>query len=42
MIRLGLVAKPGFGPRRYGLIYVDDLCAALLAAAERGATVRAG
>ncbi|MEV0166165.1 NAD-dependent epimerase/dehydratase family protein [Nonomuraea fuscirosea] len=42
MIRLGLVAKPGFGPRRYGLIYVDDLCAALLAAAERGTTVRAG
>ncbi|MEU8395174.1 NAD-dependent epimerase/dehydratase family protein [Nonomuraea sp. NPDC048892] len=41
MIRLGLVPKPGFGPRRYGMIHVDDLCAALLAAAERGTTVRA-
>ncbi|MFI7134485.1 NAD-dependent epimerase/dehydratase family protein [Nonomuraea sp. NPDC050153] len=39
LIRLGLVPKAGFGPRRYGMIYVDDLCAALLAAAERGRTL---
>ncbi|UBU17975.1 NAD-dependent epimerase/dehydratase family protein [Nonomuraea gerenzanensis] len=36
MIRLGVVVKAGCGPRRYGMIYVDDLCTALLAAAERG------
>ncbi|MEV0612121.1 NAD-dependent epimerase/dehydratase family protein [Nonomuraea sp. NPDC050404] len=36
MIRLGVVIKPGYGPRRYGLVYVDDLCTVLLAAAERG------
>jgi nucleoside-diphosphate-sugar epimerase len=35
MVRFGLVFKPGFGPRRYSVIYVGDLCAALLAAAER-------
>lgn len=34
MVRLGLVVKPGFGPRRYSVIYVGDLCTALLAAAE--------
>ncbi|MFC5825066.1 NAD-dependent epimerase/dehydratase family protein [Nonomuraea insulae] len=42
MIRLGLAPKAGFGPRRYGLIYVDDLCAALLAAADRGNVLRPG
>ncbi|WP_052423128.1 NAD-dependent epimerase/dehydratase family protein [Nonomuraea candida] len=36
MVRRGLVVKPGYGHRRYGMVYVDDLCAALLAAAERG------
>ncbi|GAA2875479.1 NAD-dependent epimerase/dehydratase family protein [Nonomuraea rubra] len=36
MIRLGVVVKAGYGPRRYGLVYVDDLCTALLAATERG------
>jgi nucleoside-diphosphate-sugar epimerase len=36
MIRLGVVVKAGYGPRRYGMVYVDDLCTALLAAAERG------
>lgn len=39
MIRLGVVIKAGFGPRRYCLVYVDDLCTALLSAAERGPTV---
>lgn len=42
MIRLGLAPKAGFGPRRYGLIYVDDLCAALLAAADRGHVLQPG
>ncbi|MEQ4725707.1 NAD(P)-dependent oxidoreductase [Nonomuraea sp. B19D2] len=36
MIRRGLVLKAGLGPRRYCLLYVDDLCTALLAAADRG------
>ncbi|GAA4938792.1 nucleoside-diphosphate-sugar epimerase [Nonomuraea thailandensis] len=36
MIRLGVVVQAGFGPRRYGMVYVDDLCTALLAAADRG------
>ncbi|NVJ10235.1 NAD-dependent epimerase/dehydratase family protein, partial [Myxococcus sp. AM001] len=39
MAKLGLALKSGFGPKRYSLIHVDDLCTALLAAAERGATV---
>ncbi|RJL33533.1 NAD-dependent epimerase/dehydratase family protein [Bailinhaonella thermotolerans] len=42
MIRLGLVAKAGLGERRYSLIHVDDLCEVLIAAAERGRTVRPG
>jgi dihydroflavonol-4-reductase len=41
MARLGLVLKSGFGPKHYSLIHVDDLCTALLAAAERGQTLRA-
>ncbi|AEI67270.1 NAD-dependent epimerase/dehydratase family protein [Corallococcus macrosporus] len=39
MAKLGLALKSGFGPKRYSLIHVDDLCTALLAAADRGATV---
>jgi nucleoside-diphosphate-sugar epimerase len=41
MARLGLVLKSGFGPKHYSVIHVDDLCTALLAAAERGPTLRA-
>ncbi|MGW2189689.1 NAD-dependent epimerase/dehydratase family protein [Streptomyces sp. NPDC001719] len=40
MIRKGLVLKAGFGPKHYSLIHVDDLCAALLAATDRGTTMR--
>jgi dihydroflavonol-4-reductase len=40
MARLGLVLKSGLGPKHYSLIHVDDLCTALLAAAERGPTMR--
>nr|WP_277350071.1 NAD-dependent epimerase/dehydratase family protein [Nonomuraea sp. FMUSA5-5] len=36
MIRLGVVLKAGYGPRRYGMIYVDDLCTALLSATDHG------
>jgi dihydroflavonol-4-reductase len=32
----GLQVVPGFGEPRLSMIYVDDLCAALIAAAERG------
>ncbi|QFY13479.1 NAD-dependent epimerase/dehydratase family protein [Nonomuraea phyllanthi] len=39
MVRIGVVVKAGFGPRHHCLLHVDDLCAALLAAAERGATL---
>jgi nucleoside-diphosphate-sugar epimerase len=39
MARMGLMLKSGFGPKRYSLIHVDDLCTALLAASERGQTV---
>ncbi|MEV0829539.1 NAD-dependent epimerase/dehydratase family protein [Nonomuraea rubra] len=42
MIRLGVVVKAGYGPRRYGLVYVDDLCTALLAATERGPVLEPG
>ncbi|WP_246148076.1 NAD-dependent epimerase/dehydratase family protein [Nonomuraea turkmeniaca] len=42
MIRLGLVLKAGLGPRRYSAVYVDDLCTALLAAADHDSTVRPG
>ncbi len=41
MARLGVMLKSGFGPKHYSLIHVDDLCTALLAAAERGQTLRA-
>ncbi|HLL06336.1 MAG TPA: NAD-dependent epimerase/dehydratase family protein [Myxococcaceae bacterium] len=40
MARLGLVLKSGFGPKHYSVIHVDDLCTALLAAAERGQTLK--
>ncbi|MGW2154541.1 NAD-dependent epimerase/dehydratase family protein [Nonomuraea sp. NPDC001699] len=36
MIQRGVVVKAGFGPRRYCLLHVDDLCTALLTASERG------
>jgi nucleoside-diphosphate-sugar epimerase len=39
MIRLGLVLKAGLGPRRFSAVYVDDLCAALLAAAGHDGTL---
>ncbi|MEU7895583.1 NAD-dependent epimerase/dehydratase family protein [Nonomuraea sp. NPDC049152] len=39
MIRLGVALKAGLGPRRYCMVYVDDLCTTLLAAAERGRTL---
>lgn len=39
MAKLGLVLKSGFGPKHYSLIHVDDLCTALLAAADRGPTL---
>lgn len=42
MARKGLAIKSGFGPKRYSLIHVDDLCTALLAAAERGTTLAKG
>jgi dihydroflavonol-4-reductase len=41
MARMGLMLKSGFGPKRYSLIHVDDLCTALLAATERGRTLQA-
>jgi nucleoside-diphosphate-sugar epimerase len=41
MARLGVMLKSGFGPKHYSLIHVDDLCTALLAATERGQTLRA-
>ena len=40
MARMGVMLKSGFGPKHYSLIHVDDLCTALLAAAERGQTMR--
>jgi nucleoside-diphosphate-sugar epimerase len=42
MVRLGLVLKAGLGPRRYSMVYVEDLCSALLAAGERGRTLQPG
>jgi nucleoside-diphosphate-sugar epimerase len=39
MARLGWVLKSGFGPKRYSLIHVDDLCEALLSAATQGKTL---
>lgn len=41
MARLGVMLKSGFGPKRYSIIHVDDLCEALIAASERGQTVTA-
>ncbi|MEZ7125250.1 NAD-dependent epimerase/dehydratase family protein [Nonomuraea sp. AD125B] len=40
MARRGVMLKGGLGPKRFCLIHVVDLCTALLAAAERGGTVR--
>ncbi len=40
MARMGVMLKSGFGPKHYSLIHVDDLCTALLAATERGQTMR--
>lgn len=39
MARLGLALKSGFGPRHCSLIHVDDLCEALLLAADKGQTI---
>jgi nucleoside-diphosphate-sugar epimerase len=40
MVRRGMVLKGGLGPKRYSLLHADDLCTALIAATERGATLR--
>ncbi|MGI5340926.1 NAD-dependent epimerase/dehydratase family protein [Streptomyces sp. CA-181903] len=42
MLRVGLALKAGLGPRVYSAVHVDDLCGALLAAAERGTVVGSG
>lgn len=42
MVRSGVVLKGGLGAKQYSLVHVDDLCAALLAATERGTTMRRG
>lgn len=39
MARLGVVLKAGLGDKRYSLVHVEDLCDAILAAAERGRAV---
>lgn len=39
MVRRGIVVTVGAGPHVYSLVHVDDLCAALVAVAERGTTV---
>ncbi len=36
MARLGIILKAGFAEKRYCLVHVEDLCAGILAAAERG------
>jgi nucleoside-diphosphate-sugar epimerase len=41
MARFGVILKSGFGPKRYSIIHVDDLCEALIAASQRGQTVSA-
>ncbi|MGP3969309.1 NAD-dependent epimerase/dehydratase family protein [Streptomyces sp. 6N223] len=42
MARTGLVLQPGLGVRTYSLLYVDDLCDGLVAAAARGRTADPG
>jgi len=39
MARLGVVLKAGLGDKRYSVVHVEDLCDAILAAAERGKAV---
>ena len=39
MARSGVVVKAGFGDKRYSLVYVDDLSALIVAAAQRGRRV---
>ena len=39
MYRLGVVLKAGFGAKRYSMVYVEDLCHALVAAAVSGKTL---
>lgn len=39
MARLGVILKAGWGEKRYSVLHVDDLCRAVLAAAERGKAV---
>jgi dihydroflavonol-4-reductase len=39
MLRLGLLLKPGFAQKQYSLIHVQDLCAGLLAMAQKGPTL---
>ncbi|MFJ6699471.1 NAD-dependent epimerase/dehydratase family protein [Streptomyces sp. NPDC091272] len=36
MVRTGLLLQAGFGARGFSLVHVDDVCSALLAAAQRG------
>lgn len=40
MARRGLVFKAGFGPKYYSLVHVEDLCEGILAAAQKGKTLR--
>lgn len=39
MSRLGVYVKPGFGPKQFSLIHIDDLCDGLIAAATKGKTL---
>lgn len=39
MARLGIILKSGRAEKRYSVLHVDDLCRAVLAAAERGKAV---
>jgi nucleoside-diphosphate-sugar epimerase len=39
MARLGVVLKAGLGDKRYSVVHVEDLCDAILAAAEHGKAV---
>jgi nucleoside-diphosphate-sugar epimerase len=39
MLKAGVILKSGFGRKEYSMLYVSDLCDALVAAAERGRTL---
>jgi dihydroflavonol-4-reductase len=40
MAKHGLFLKSGFGPKQFSFIHIDDLCQALIAAGERGETLK--